>query len=157
MDAGQLREYVVRPALRHLDPHIPYTEDAVELLMGTAAQESSLLYLDQLTPGPGPAYGLWQMERATHDDHWRWLRGQSAIHARVTMLLATSPSTVEQLRTNLLYAAAMCRVHYRRAPEAIPVAADVENAARLWKLRYNTPAGRGTVAQYVASYRRACG
>lgn len=158
MNAAQLREHVIRPVLRYLDPEIPYSEGAVELLLGTAAQESHLTYLDQLTPGPGPAYGLWQMELATHDDHWRWLvdPARAALKVKIYQMLSLWPSRIEQLRTNLLYAAAMCRIHYRRRPERIPEAGDVVGAGMVWKSAYNTAAGKGTVDQYVANYRRLC-
>lgn len=155
LDASQLREFVVRPTLRQLAPEIPYSEGAVELLMGTAAQESHLTYLDQLTPGPGPAFGLWQMEAATHDDLWRWLqvKERSALRIKVQQMLSIWPSRLEQLRVNLVYAAAMCRVHYRRAPEPIPSASDIAGAGLIYKLRYNTPLGAATIEDYVRNYR----
>lgn len=153
LNAQQLREYIVSPTLRFLDPEIPYSVGAVELVMGTAAQESGLRHLDQLTPGPGPAYGLWQMERRTHDDHWtHCISHIPALHAKMQMILAPWPSQIEQLRSNLAYGAAMCRVHYRRSPEAIPAPGDIEGQARVYKRWYNTPAGKGTVEQYVRSY-----
>src|SRR6056297_2531573 len=44
-----------------------YSESAVNLLMGTAAQESHLgHYIEQIN---GPAKGIFQMEPATFEDH----------------------------------------------------------------------------------------
>ena len=46
-----------------------YSEDAVDLLMMTAAAESNLgEYLRQIN---GPALGAFQMEPGTHDDIWK--------------------------------------------------------------------------------------
>src|SRR5262245_44149952 len=103
LSSEQLRNYIVIPTLKHLDPEIPYSAAAVNLVMGTAAQESGLRWLDQNDPGgrPGPGYGLWQMERGTHDDIWlHWIGRTAAIHTKVTQLLAPVPSKIEQLRTN---------------------------------------------------------
>ena len=55
---------------------------------------------------------------------------------------------------DLFYAAAMCRVHYRRFPEPLPEATDLPGQARLWKLRYNSPLGAGTEAEYIANYEK---
>ena len=153
MNAAQLRTYIIEPVLRYLEPEIPFSAGAMELVMGTAAQESGLRHIDQLTPGPGPAYGLWQMEGATHEDLWAsFINPRPALREKLLMMVAPWPSRVEQLRSNLLYGAAMCRVHYRRAPEAIPPADNIEALGQLWKLRYNTSAGKGTVQQFVQSY-----
>lgn len=53
--------------------------------------------------------------------------------------------------TNLIYATAMCRVHYRRVPEPLPPAGDLEAQAAYWKAHYNTAAAAdaGTVARFV--------
>jgi hypothetical protein len=156
LDVKQFREFVIRPALKALEPEIPYSEAAERLILGTAIQESGLRYLDQLAPGPGPAHGLFQMERATHDDHVAWLAMKPALALKVDRLLAPSPSRVEQLATNLLYGAAMARIHYwRRTDGALP--SDLEGAARVWKRCYNTAAGAGKPEQFVNNYRMHVG
>ena len=122
--------------------------------MGTGAQESRFTYIDQIVSGPGPAYGLWQMERPTHDDHWRWLSKYPALHEKVESLLAEWPTKRHfQLHTNLSYAAAMCRLHYYRVDEALPAADDIVGLGRYWKKYYNTVAGKGTVDQFCKNYR----
>lgn len=155
LDVEQFRQYVVRPTLRFLDPEIPYSEAAELLMVGTAMQESRLRFLDQLTPGPGPAYGLFQMEARTHADHVRWLeRAENAtLAAKIEMLLGDEPDRLLQLRTNLAYACAMSRVHYWRVREGLPEAADARGLGHYWKRFYNTIHGRGTVEQWLASFR----
>lgn len=156
IDAGQLREYVVRPALQRISLWSPAAEN---LVMGTAMHESRLRFLDQLAPGPGPAYGLWQMERATYDDLWRhFIPGDS--HLRRCLLdLAGHDSSiyppVEELHGNLFYAAAMCRVHYRRVPSALPAFDDALGMATYWKRHYNTHLGKGTIDQALPAFRKA--
>ena len=156
LDVKQFREYVVEPVLRHLSPEIPFSDGAVKLVLGTAVQESGLRYLDQLAPGPGPAVGLFQMERATFNDHWRAIALRPKLHDLVCALLAPSPSPFEQMRTNLAFAAAMCRIHYWfRDPGEIPQ--DLDGAARAWKRAYNTTAGKGRPEQFVNNYRMHVG
>ena len=72
-DARQFRECIIRPTLRALEPEIPHSLVAEELLMLTAAHESHLgTYLKQKG---GPALGIYQMEPATYRDlHENFLR-----------------------------------------------------------------------------------
>lgn len=151
LDPRQLREYVVRPALKRLGA---WTQAAENLVLGTAIHESRLRYLDQLDRAgkPGPAFGLWQMERATHDDIWaNWLRYHD--EPRVALLGLTANIArpqAEEMHGNLFYAAAMCRVFYLRLPDAIP-----DNALRqaaLWKLKYNTWKGAGTIDEALPAF-----
>lgn len=151
IDAKQLHEYVVRPALVYIGLHSP---SAAQLVMGTIAQESACgRYLRQL--GPGPARGIAQMEPATHGDHWRWLR-RSAKRASLAEALESIAGSntganppADALMGNLFYAAAMCRVHYYRRPEPLPEAGDWRGHAEYWKRWYNTEAGAGTVEQFA--------
>ena len=55
----------------------------------------------------------------------------------------------ENLATNLMYGAAVCRLCYYRQPEALPEAGDIEGQAAFWKQHYNTPFGAGTVSKYA--------
>lgn len=151
MDPLQFRQYVVRPTLKKIGL---WSEVAEDLIMGTVAQESHFQYIDQLTPGPGPAYGLVQMEAATHTSHWNWLRRRDDLRGSVESLLAPWPSKLEQLRSNLPYAVAMCRIHYYRRPQALPAQGDLQGIAQYWKDYYNTHLGKGTTKQFIANYKK---
>lgn len=152
MNAKHLRLYVVRPVLMHLELHSPAAED---LVMGTAAQESHLVYLRQLV---GPAFGLWQMEPTTHDDLWRnYLAYHPQLAGRVRSFLAPGHADVAQLVWNLAYGAAMCRIHYRRIKAPLPPAGDVGAMARYWKTYYNTRLGKGKPEEFVRNYDRVLG
>jgi hypothetical protein len=116
---------------------------SVELLLGTAAQESAFgTYLRQ--KGGGPAFGAFQMEEPTY----RWLTGKFG--AKASFL----DWSFEELEWNLQRAVVMARLLYRAYPEPIPELGDIEGMARLWKLRYNTPKGAGRVEQFIKNYHR---
>lgn len=150
IDVEQFRAAVVGPALRHLGLWSPAAEN---LVVGTALAESGLTYLTQL--GGGPALGPFQMEPATHADIWdNWLRYRPDLGWTAAMLRAGWPDGAAQLRTNWLYAAAMCRLHYRRAPEPLPDADDVVGLAYYWKEHYNTRLGAGVPTKFVDAYNR---
>lgn len=154
--------YVVRDTLARLaGPDVPGIDSpsAVELLVGTAAQESGFRALDQIT-GPndtrlGPAYGLYQIEPATRADiHANFLRHRPALNERVCRLLAADPSPDHQLATNLAYATAIARLVYYRSPYRLPATGDVAGHAWIWKQAYNTPHGKGTTEDFVRNWDR---
>lgn len=151
MNADQLRE-LITVVLEELDL---YSEDAVELLMLTAAQESHLgKYIRQIN---GPALGIFQMEPSTERDIWyNYLRYKPDIARRVYPMVGNSNFNNLQLFGNLLYQIAMARIHYLRVPKALPSKDDVDAMARYWKRYYNTPLGKGTTLEAVANYRRYC-
>ena len=61
---------------------------------------------------------------------------------------------VVHLECNLPYQVLLCRVYLLRIAEALPAELDVQGQARYWKKYYNTELGRGTVEEYIASYRQ---
>lgn len=151
MDARQLRDYVVVPALGRINA---YSRAAEQLVIGTALTESSLMFLQQI--GRGPARGLFQMEPATHDDIWqRYLSKKLDLLNDLKSLLIRDMDLHDQLRGNLFYAAAMCRIHYMRFKEPLPQANDWAGMAAYWKKYYNTPAGAGTVEGFLQKARPA--
>jgi len=160
IDVCQLREYVVRPALQRIEPIIPWSQKAENLVIGTGIHESQIRYVDQLADGPGPAYGIFQMERLTYEDIWKtYVPIVSGLRAKLLDLagfdaLALPPVT--ELHGNLFFAAAMCRVFYRRISAALPAADDAPAMARYWKRYYNTPLGKGTMEQALAAFQMAC-
>lgn len=146
IDAKQFRDFIIVPALDQIEL---YSDAAVELLLGTAIQESRLQYLKQL--GGGPALGVFQMEPATHDDIWKnYLKFRKKLALDVGRLAhAINP---QSMATDLLYAAAMCRVHYRRVPKPLPPQGDYEAQAAYWKEHYNTYEGAGTEEEYIENW-----
>lgn len=144
----QFMDYVIIPALQQIGLD---SFAARELVLGTALQESHLTYLKQL--GGGPALGVFQMEPATHDDIWKnFLHYNGSLAGKVQEI--TIETHADTLIHDLKYAAAMCRIHYYRRPEAIPDQGDLEAQAAYWKQHYNTPLGAGTVEEYIENWGR---
>lgn len=154
--ASDFLDYIIIPTLRFLEPEIKYTDTAAALLLGTAAQESHLgNWVDQTTPGPGPAFGPFQMEEATHDDIWdNFLRYRLSLRVKVASLEVPAIVTrkVEEMHGNWYYAAAMARVHYFRNPFVMSPEFTVNGLALIWKTYYNTILGKGTCDEFVANW-----
>jgi len=148
MDASQLRE-LIRTILIEADL---YSEDAVELLMMTAAVESRLgYYIKQIN---GPARGIFQMEPATEKDLWKNYLEYRPSRAEVIARFDTSDD--RDLWYNLGYQILLARMHYVRVPKPLPPHNDLFAMARYWKEFYNTYQGAGTVQKAVEAYERYC-
>jgi len=119
-----------------------YSPSAVELLMGTAAQESGFgRYLRQKS---GPALGAFQIEPATFE----WLRekyGKSRVFWNTCH---------EELEWDLQLSILVARLRYFVVKEPLPQLGDVLGYAQYWKRHFNTQAGKGTVSGFVKNYRR---
>lgn len=165
IDTDHFREHVIRPTLRRLEPHIPYSEAAEELLLGTAVQESRLKYLRQI--GGGPARGVYQIEPATHKDIYEnYLRYEAkrGLRAKVRSMAGIpkgdipwwrQPSTDQmhrQLAGNMIYATVIARIKYYRDSEPLPEAGDIEAMGEYYKRVFNTAGGDGTAAEWVQNY-----
>lgn len=148
LNPRQLLYAVVRPTLEHIQL---WDDDAEALILGTGLTESGLASLDQGDPKiPGPAYGLYQMEEATHDDIWQnYLAYRKTLATAVKTLVASWPPGIAALAGNLYYATAMCRIRYLRVPEPLPRKSDLRAMAQFWKKWYNTDKGAGTPDDFV--------
>jgi len=141
---------LVSDTLKKLDPEIPYSLDAENLVLGTGAHEScGWKYRRQL--GNGPALGLFQMEPATFNDICKnYLKYHSNISEKIKQICHVSVLSAIDLISNDRLAICMCRVSYYRQKEPIPKS--IEGYAELWKLRYNTPLGKGTEEEFIDNY-----
>ncbi len=150
MKKEHLRDEIITPTLKHLDM---YSESAVNLLLGTAAQESHLGYF--LKQIKGPALGIYQIEPATlHDIYSNWLTYRKEISEKLSELGVIKLSAESNLIGNLYYATAMARIHYYRVPESLPAADDIEGLASYWKRFYNSHLGRGTEEEFIHNYKK---
>lgn len=148
-----LREHVVRPTLEYLNMHSSAAEN---LLIGTALTESRLVYLHQL--GNGPAKGIYQMEPDTYNDiYLNYLDYRPGLKKLVDDLRDQRPTThEEEVIYNLAFATALCRIHYRRVPEALPGNLDALGMACYWKNYFNSSLGAGTIEKALPYFERAC-
>lgn len=130
------------------------SQSAVALLLGTAAQESRLgTYLNQI--GGGPALGPYQMEPTTERDIWHnYLAYRHELAQNIERVTGVNGPNPFHLRYNLIYATAMARLQYYRAPGPLPDAGDIAGLAEYWKQHYNTLAGAGTVGEFIRNYSR---
>lgn len=156
IDSVQLFQEVVRPALARMNEKLPdiTPEKAIaaeQLVMGTAAVESRLVWIRQ--HNHGPARGLWQMEPSTFYD--LLLRCPEKLRiAILRMSVADINDTVspDELCWNLRFAAAMCRLKYRDDPHPLPQIGDVQGMERLHKRCYNSILGATQVGQFTRAW-----
>ncbi len=149
LNSAQLRVLIIKPVLLDLSL---YSEDAIELLIFTCANESDGgSYLKQVD---GPALGIYQMEPATYNDIW-----QNFIYKRMDLKLklihhfnaATMPPE-DRLVYDLAFATAMSRIFYLRIDEPIPKSNDTTAIYNYYKKYYNTAAGAANYQQAVEKY-----
>jgi len=153
-------------------PTPAYATRVARLLFGTAAQESGLQWERQRSvsfDGPVGGFGKWQVERGSIRCSLDYLRDRPDVLERATAFLFDDPGArttwVEtmpleailwalRLDENDALGVLFARIHYFMVAESVPES--VADQARYWKVHYNTIAGGGNPAQYVASWQRFC-
>ena len=148
MNKKQLRDLVIR-VLQDIEL---YSDDAVELILGTIAQESKGgEYIKQL--GNGPALGICQMESATFKDIIdNFLQYKQDLARKIKYVSGVDGFKAKYLEYNLAFSIAMCRVHYLRVNESLP--SSLDGWAKYWKQYYNTYLGKGTEEEYINNYKK---
>lgn len=154
LSVQDFKDFIIVPTLAYMEPEVTNSKPALQLLLGTAAKESEFYWLDQTIVGPGPAFGFYQMEENTYYTNWSWMAQNSRPLFEKGMNLAGGGliSGAARMRSNLLLATFLVRVHYFRVVEALPLT--LAGQAAYWKKYYNTPAGSGTTAQYIQAYNK---
>ncbi len=159
IDFNQFKEHVVVPTLKYLDGEIPYSEEAVDLLMLTCAHESrGGTYLRQKgMTGYSGAFGVYQMEMDTSFDIYvNFINHRPSLEVLIQGLdFGFLDISICDLSTNLTYATAMARVHYWRVKEALPSKDDTNYMSKLGdyaKKYYNTHLGKARSSKYVTDY-----
>lgn len=151
LDILNFKNLILVPTLKAVDL---YSESVVNLLLGTAIQESRLTYLKQ--KGGGPALGLFQIEPATLDDiYFRYLlrEDKRELMGRVQKF-TTAQSVREQVIGNIPFAVVIARIRYLMVPEALPAYDVLQALGEYWKRFYNTTAGKGEAHEFVENYNR---
>lgn len=128
-----------------------YSADAVNLILGTIAQESGFgKYIRQIK---GPAVGITQIEPLTFEDHIEnFLKYNSDLTQKIKWTCGIDKFKVTYLEWNLALSIAMCRVHYLRVSEKLPN--NLEGYAKYWKKYYNTYLGAGTEQEFINNYKK---
>jgi len=152
INKDQLEKLIIN-TLRELSLKMA-TQSAVNLLLGTAEQESHMgKYIHQIQ---GPALGIFQMEPKTHNDIWEncIAHFSSKFIGRIRTITNSTCLNPETMMYNLKYAIIMCRLHYWRVPEALPEHDDINALGSYWKKYYNTWMGKGTQQQFYSNYEK---
>lgn len=158
INVTDLKTYVIEPTLEYMAPEVLVTKQALQLILGTAAKESDLgFWLDQTTPGAGPAFGIYQMEQITYYDNLNWmlLHHKGLFEKAMSLGGSSLGRGAARMHGNLEFATFMARVHYFRRPAALSLT--LAGQAAYWKKYYNTTLGAGTTAQYISAYNRLVG
>jgi len=149
-----LKNNIIIPTLEMLDLS---SKSATALLFGTACVESDCgRYIRQygfdLDSKKG-AFGIYQMELATHEDIWaNYLQYHPMFAEKMRKIRDYNGSPQQQLMADPIYATAMARVHYLRVSKKLPRADDIVALASYWKKYYNTEAGQGRVTDFIGKY-----
>lgn len=157
-------EFLIDLVLTHMHPTVKYSQNAITLLMLTAAVETHLgEYIYQLNKGP--AVGIFQMEPRTEMDLWEYILRKPKLASMMKNFGYDPPWVLPQrgLRSHtraagdLVYQIIMARIYYWRVREPLPGSNPVKgvwNLAEYWKQHWNTPAGKGTAGQAVRAYQK---
>ena len=138
-------ERIIKLALKHLDLD---SEDARSLIYATGKAESDYKTLQQY--GGGPALGFFQMEPNTAIDIWdNYVMYRPKYRDKLYALGFDKGALEFCLLSNIGLQAALCRLHYRRVPSALPKANNLEAQAKYWKSFYNTEKGKGTIEHFM--------
>ena len=126
LSVTSMQTQVIYPALNKMGM---WSEAAGELVLGTAIVESNLTYLKQ--HGEGPALGLWQVEPASHEDLYaNYLNYRPEMMSSLMELRSPALNMNENLATNLMYGASVCRLSYYRKSDPLPEAGDIEGQGK---------------------------
>lgn len=144
-DRRQFKD-LIKWVLRSTDPDL-CSPAAVNLLLGTAAQESRFgTFLRQLKGGP--ALGVFQMEPKTF---W-WLHRR---YKKKYPLIADR--LFAELEWDLSLSIVMARLRYRVVRARLPRCNSITGMAAYWKKYYNTIHGAGKVKEFIANYKKYVG
>ncbi len=151
LNRDQFKDLIER-TLKYIDL---YSENAVYLQMGTAAQESR--FGTDLKQIKGPALGIFQIEPATARDAWdNYLGRKPDLSVKINNLRGNFSfgDDEDDLEWNLAYGICQCRIKYLRDPKPLPDKNDIVGMAKAWKRIYNTTKGRGTKIEFVNNYHK---
>ena len=147
INPSDFRAIVIDPALFRISTIVPISVVAANLLMATAAVESGLgTYLTQIN---GPALGVFQIDpQSLSGLQLSLTTSQRDVLAKI----ATPKPYSVQIETNLLLAAAICRLFYWQIPAPLPP----NTISGLWsyyKTYYNTSLGSTTQSQFLSALK----
>lgn len=153
-------------------PSTTAAHNCAQLLFGTAAAESDLIWNRQRTvrwDGKLGGFGKWQVEQESIKLSLHHLSKQPARLRRATEWLFADPRATDTWPSLMSLDAVLwalrlectdrlgvffARQHYLRVPDPIPHT--IPDQAQYWKLHYNTTYGKGTPKRYLHTWRLHC-
>lgn len=168
MIAQQLSDLIITPTLTGINL---YSKESADLIIGTCKQESNLGYF--IKQVKGPAVGIYQCEPETFRDLWTNYLITTAKRRQLlnlTLTISQLPPIMEDylphfheeellpmLMGNLIFATAICRIHYLRISELIPKYEGdrteyIASLAAYYKKYYNTYKGAATMDQIIKNF-----
>lgn len=98
----------------------------------------------------GPALGFFQCEPKTAVDIWdNYIMYRPKYRDKLYQFGFDDSKISFCLLSNIALQIVFCRLHYRRVPDKLPDAKDIEAQAQYWKSFYNTVKGKGTVEHFI--------
>lgn len=130
-----------------------YSVSAENLIVGTALQESRLIYLHQIG---GPALGLMEIQPQTFTDIMRSIKNKPELKELVlkTCYFNELPTNPEVLIGNLTLSVIVARLIYLRDPMPLPPSDDIMALGAVYKKIYNTSTGKGTAEDFAYCYHQ---
>lgn len=151
MDAEVFREEIIRPALKLTGT---WSNEAENLLLGTALSESNIDVLRQI--GGGPALSFYQIEPATYHDCLRYLALKKELKERILSACYLDVFPPEEcLIWNLRLATLIARVKYWMIPEKLPFYRDAESLCEYY-IKYYNAGGSATMDRCLMFFAQAC-
>jgi hypothetical protein len=147
---AHVRDQVIIPACRALGDRC-LSPAAVNLLLGTCAQESGFGEFGLVQRPSGIALGLFQVEPATYYDVWN--RAPADMKATAREIIPASEAGKAQpdprlMVTNLMFAAVVARMKSWLARPALPAADDQTGLWNYYKVWWNSTKGAATRDQW---------
>lgn len=159
---------LIEEILFDLEPAIPFSKTAVELLMLTSAQESHLgreLRQIGIEDERNGALGIFQIEIKTFNDIWdrdleksndNFLSYKKHLELLINKYYNHNLSLEMNLKGNIPLQIVVARLIYYRVKPALPHENDIIGIAEYYKKHFNTYLGAATVEKAIANYNRFC-
>lgn len=147
-DATALRE-LVRTILCTIGL---WSEDAENLLLGTAAKETHLGKLGRVQIGGGPAKSIYQVEPKTAQYLWeRTQKEKPELFEKIVGVVGSRQLDLKQLEYDIVLSTVLARLKYYYVPHPIP--STLEGWAEYWKKHYNTYMGKGHPSEFISCFK----
>jgi hypothetical protein len=149
IDIKQFHDLILVPTLNSMSLN---SKEVCQLIIGTGCQESQFNFLHQ--EGNGPALGFFQCESLTYKSIINNVFLYNAAMKRnfQAVLGCELIPDFSCLVWNLKLACLICRLHYLRVNEPIPI--DLPGQAAYYKKFYNTDKGKATEQEYIENFNK---